>query len=169
VYAALRRWTPLAFLAAAACSRKTEASAELGLDASPAPTAASAVASAKAAPSASAKNTKDDGCIHVDEATNGGDHLEIDGVLSSGRHSHPNGSSFEFWFVTLPVPRCVVGLAETPTVTEIQLAPKDDKIGAEVKKLVGKKVHVAGDAFPMLTAWHVRPVLISTDRVVAAK
>jgi hypothetical protein len=160
---------------------KTEAKADPGVDAAlaPAPVAtASTVASASpraseepaAAPSAKPAApvpAKNDGCIHVDEDSIDGDHVELEGVLSSGKHGHPNGMMFDFWVLTLPAPRCVVGISDTPSVTELQLAP-DDKDRATMKKLEGKKVHVTGEAFAWFTAWHVRPVVIRTSGSVAA-
>jgi hypothetical protein len=93
-----------------------------------------------------------------------GDHVELDGVVESGKRAHPNGSSFTFYTVRLPNPRCVLGSEDVREVTEIQLAPSENvKLGP----LVGRKVHVTGEAFPEHTAWHARPVLVTVTSITS--
>lgn len=102
------------------------------------------------------------GCIVVDAEDLAGDLVTLEGKVTTVRHSHPNGSSFEAYVLTLPSPRAVCGLDETTSVQEIQLAPMDsDK---ELRAAVGKRVRITGSAFPEHTAWHIRPVLVQVTK-----
>lgn len=99
----------------------------------------------------------------IDEGEASGSEVTLDGKVESGRHSHPNGSMFTFYTLRLPAPRCVRGSSEVQSVGEVQLAPMSDAI--RLDRLVGKRVRIKGSAFGWMTAWHVRPVLVSFDAI----
>jgi hypothetical protein len=91
---------------------------------------------------------------------NGGP-VEVEGVVKSVQVGHPNGSTFTAFILELPTPRCVEGLSGTRSVLEVQLTGDYN----EELKLVGKRIHVQGDAYPEMTAWHIRPVLVSPTSI----
>ena len=97
-------------------------------------------------------------CIHVDADEAKAGMTTLEGTVRKSRHSHPNGSSFEFYFLELAKPVCVVGSEELKETKEVQLLSTTDLRTYE--KLDGKKVSVTGTAFPEETAYHVRPVLL---------
>ena len=128
-----------------------------------APSANLAIGSAvpSAAPSAPPPSITD--CITVDTSDLSGGPVVLEGIVYSGKHGHPNGSMFTFFGMMLVAPRCVVGLDETPTTTDVQLMSMDDM--KSLKKFEGAKVHITGSAFPEHTAWHVRPVVVSVETI----
>ncbi len=123
----------------------------------PAVTIASAPTSSTPAPTTStpAASPPVTTCIEIDQDNLTGKETSIDGVVTCGEHSHPNGSTFTFCVLRLDQPRCVKGSSTTGSVEDVQLAGETD-----FKKLKGQHVRLQGDAFPEHTAWHVRPVLL---------
>jgi hypothetical protein len=85
--------------------------------------------------------------------------VTLEGTVFTGKHSHPNGTTFDFYALKLTSPRCVVGLEDAKSVEEVQL--RSD----EAKALVGKKVRVRGSPMAWMTAWHVRPVLLTDETI----
>jgi hypothetical protein len=116
------------------------------------------------APSASSSPPRPTGCIEIDEDRVNGKPVTLLGTVSSGKHSHPNGSSFTFYALALATPRCVLGLDETKTVTEVQIYGDE---GTPLAPYVGKRVRVDGEPFGELTAWHVRPVVVHVTKIDA--
>jgi hypothetical protein len=86
--------------------------------------------------------------------------VTLEGKIETGKHSHPNGTSFDFYTLKLAKPRCAVGLEDATSVDEVQLMSSD-----EVKALVGKQVRVAGTPMAGMTAWHVRPVVLTEETI----
>lgn len=103
-------------------------------------------------------------CIEVDASDLSGGSVDLVGKITEGTRGHPNGTSFDFYLLTLPKPKCVSGLDEVKQVTEVQLAPDDPK---QLARLVGKRARITGTAFPEHTAWHTRPVVISVETAKA--
>jgi hypothetical protein len=85
--------------------------------------------------------------------------VTVEGTVLTGKHSHPNGTTFDFYALKLTTPRCVVGLEDAKSVDEVQLTSD------EAKALVGKKVRVRGTPMAVMTAWHVRPVLLTDETI----
>ncbi len=94
-------------------------------------------------------------CIVIDQANLTGEATTLEGTVECGEHSHPNGSTYTFCYVTLSPARCVKGMDEHHTVDEVQLAGE-----ADFTKMKGQRIRVRGEPFPEHTAWHARPVLI---------
>ena len=128
-----------------------------------APSAAFTLGSAvpSAVPSAPPPSMTD--CIAVDTSDLSGGPVVLEGKVYTAKHSHPNGSMFTFYAMTLVAPRCVTGLDDTKVIADVQLMSMDDM--KVLKKFDGAKVHLTGTAFPEHTAWHVRPVLISVETI----
>lgn len=109
---------------------------------------------AVAKPTPSAEPPK---CIDVESEAK----IELTGVVDSGTHSHPNGTSFKFYVLKLASARCAKGL-DDKTVDEVQLTSPD---GVKLDPYVGKKVRVVGTALAGLTAWYVRPAAIAIESI----
>ncbi|HEY1955046.1 MAG TPA: DUF4431 domain-containing protein [Polyangiaceae bacterium] len=143
-------------LACSACAAPGPAHVDVA-----APTATASVTPvASALPPVATAAPLSNGCIVVDEEKQSGETVTLEGRVSCGEHSHPNGSMFHFCALVLDAPRCVHGLSDSKTVSEVQLASGADAQDAAINRLVDQRIRVTGDPFPALTAWHVRPVVL---------
>ncbi len=107
-------------------------------------------------------------CIEIDrDKTTGKNETTLEGRVACGSHSHPNGSVFDFCYLQLDEPRCVMtsgDVVDDDSVDQIQLVG-----GQDFKKMEGSRLRVTGEPFPRETAWHVRPVLILTKTIAPAR
>lgn len=152
----------VALVLVAGCKPRQKLTADAGLpDAGAALPAASGAAAPSATPKAPPTTTAlpTDGCIALDADKGTGSDVDLEGKIETGRHGHPNGSSFSFYMLVLAKPQCVRGSDDAPTVKEVQVLSTAEP-AIDFEKWVGKKVHVTGSSFPPETAYHVRPVVV---------
>ena len=144
------------WLFAAACNR-ARPPPPVTEDVAPSPHPAPPSSASNAAPAA-------DGCIVINEHTQTGEEIDLEGLVGSNKARHPNGSMFTFYFLALGGWRCVQGIVGTSTLPEVQLAPRPH---VELAGLLGHRVRVKGFPFAKTTAWHVRPVVLDVESVLA--
>jgi hypothetical protein len=90
------------------------------------------------------------------------------GRLTIGRGKDATGKVERPYILRLVKNACMVGETADDKVNRtrtIHVYPKDDKLHARFKKLVGKNVRVRGRPFPAHTAHHHAPIVIEVVEI----
>lgn len=95
----------------------------------------------------------------------------LNGTLSGGWFSHPNGQRVRFWFVKVREPVRVRADPANPVngaadgVREIQVYSMDAAIRRQLDRRVGRQVALTGEVFHGHNAWHVRTLVMAVSSV----
>jgi hypothetical protein len=87
----------------------------------------------------------------------------IEGRLVTGRFRDAAERREEAYILELTAPACLEGTEESDQVNStrrIHVYPHDEKLGAAMRRLVGKTVRIKGNPFGQHTAHHHAPIVM---------
>jgi hypothetical protein len=93
-----------------------------------------------------------------------------EGRLATGRFRDAAGRREEAYILELPAPACLEGDEETDRVKatrRIHVFPRDEKLGAVMRRLVGRHVRITGNPFGQHTAHHHAPIVMEVAAIAA--
>jgi hypothetical protein len=93
-----------------------------------------------------------------------------EGRLVTGRFKDAAGRREDAYIVELTVPVCLAGDDENDQVKatrRIHVYPQDDKLGAALRRLVGRTVRITASPFGQHTVHHHAPIVMGVAAVAA--
>jgi len=102
-------------------------------------------------------------CLQSGQAT-----TIIEGVLSEGTFTDPNGQPEQAFILTPLMPTCLADddhIDESEKVGKIQIFSSNDQMAQSIKNFVGKDVFVQGAPFGAHTAHHHAPIVMDISGI----